>query len=253
MRKRKRTTYQPNEKERLAEARHSAAEPALHAAVAAFKSWLKKSGYPNLESALESSQQQSRPCNKSALEGLQKSQSPLHNESTLDYSQRGLPLSNAFEASASQSPSSMDPAGNERRTVLVPSAAESNPLCNPNCLYSPREHQAGAQAQVLSTSVRKEPDNQNQALDLLALAELQHLLRPKFSFREEKDKELNLFNCLVCNDSSREREATAHESHVLIPSKSSFFIADMTKFRLLLRGMPHLQACSGCLSFYTTI
>ena len=79
---------------------------------------------------------------------------------------------------------------------------------------------------------------QNQSLDLLALAELMHVVRPKFRFKGGFEQPCNLFNTLIKNDSAQEREAMAHESNVLIPAACSFFLADMSNFRLLLKGEP---------------
>ncbi len=80
------------------------------------------------------------------------------------------------------------------------------------------------------------PHDEEQDLNLLALADLQTLVKPKFSFKGDDARPCNLFTCLIRNTASEEREALAHESPVLIPSRSSFFMADISNFRMLLKG-----------------
>ena len=101
------------------------------------------------------------------------------------------------------------------------------------------QHQAEPQENdegTLQTSIEKFCKDHSQDLDLLALLELQSLVKPKFSFHGDAVKACNLFNCLISNTEPDERIAAAHESQVIVPGSCSFFISDMSKFRMLLKG-----------------
>ena len=82
--------------------------------------------------------------------------------------------------------------------------------------------------------------DEDQQLDLLALADLQSLVKPKFRFHGNGERNLNVFKSFISNTASEEREAVAHESRVIVPGSCSFFIADMSKFRILLK-----RKCTG--------
>lgn len=73
------------------------------------------------------------------------------------------------------------------------------------------------------------------SLDLLTLASLKKVLKPKFKFAERANG-VNLFDNLIENRSDTESIAMAHESRVLVPGHSRFMITDLSNFRMLLPG-----------------
>ena len=87
--------------------------------------------------------------------------------------------------------------------------------------------------QQLSTDVaHAEPKD---PWDLLALAHLKAVVKPKFSFHDEEHS-CDLFDRLISNVDTEDRGAWAHERNVQIPAASSFLLADMSKFNLLVPG-----------------
>ena len=71
--------------------------------------------------------------------------------------------------------------------------------------------------------------------DLLALAHLKAVVKPKFSFHDEEHS-CDLFDRLISNVDTEDRGAWAHERNVQVPAASSFLLADMSKFNLLVPG-----------------
>ena len=79
------------------------------------------------------------------------------------------------------------------------------------------------------------PDPADGSLDLLALAKLAHIIKPKFAFRGQH-RAGNLFNRCIRNESAEDRKCTAHETEVVVPGGCRFLMSDLSKFRLLLEG-----------------
>ena len=210
-RKRKRKVYDPNKREQQAELRHSKVAPWLKSAFEGFAAWFQTcEGLTVQETLLQcQSQQLGSQIHSEATEATEATcrndkTEKLHHEGTLgskSFISQGTAFTDAIRS-------------------------ESN---------SQREMQRGDKGS--NGCPHKEMGrDEGQELDLLALADLQSLVKPKFTFHGEAERTFNLFNCHISNTALDEKEADAHESQVIIPGSCSFFMADMSKFRALLKG-----------------
>lgn len=91
-----------------------------------------------------------------------------------------------------------------------------------------------------------EPDGTGEALDLLALSELKHVVKPKYQ-DHSSGAEVDLFETLVKNLDDVERLATVYNARVVIPRQSSFLMSDVTRLQPLLAGEAG-HSCTQCLS-----
>ena len=75
-------------------------------------------------------------------------------------------------------------------------------------------------------------------LDLLALAQLRHAMKPKLGLvHAPDDSPVNLFDQLIENSSDTEQLADACGTPVLLPAHCRFVISDVTRLGPLLAGM----------------
>lgn len=202
--------YQPNEREQAAESRHAQIEPSLRAAFNKFESWLHGFDGLSVEAALELSEGREREHGHAqSVEGRR--------EKTTD--------------------TSLEEPSGFLKDIIVHNT--SHCILTTNVSSDAVQHQAEPQKNgelTLQMSIENCCKDQSPDLDLLALLELQSLVKPKFSFYGDAVKPCNLFNCLISNTEPDERIAAAHESQVIVPGSCSFFISDMSKFRMLLKG-----------------
>ena len=76
-------------------------------------------------------------------------------------------------------------------------------------------------------------------LDLLALAQLKHAMKPKLRLLQaSEDSAANLFDQLIECSSDTEQLADACGTPVLLPARCRFVISDVTRLGPLLAGMP---------------
>ena len=220
-RKRKRQVYEPNEREKAAQERHSAAKPSLKSAFASFQNWLQNTGKVNLHDAIKHSRDglyrgaPSRP-DQADLTGVQTEGCVGHRiaQSIFDTNNRSSSSSHRNEVSGTQRKPNVK--------VIV----------------------SDCDAQT-TTYFSEQP------CDLLALAEMQHIIKPKFRVL---GTQTNLFNCLISNDSENEQEATAHETQILMPGNSRFLMADISRFKILLKGKPSfLQGHLFCVAIFPSV
>lgn len=111
-------------------------------------------------------------------------------------------------------------------------------------------HQAAAAEPPCSTDVFKHSGTGHAALvereaeaavplDLLALAQLKHAMKPKLRLLHAPEgSAVNLFDRLVENSSDTEQLADACGTPVLLPARCRFVISDVTRLGPLLAGMP---------------
>lgn len=198
-RKRKRAAYKPNERENDAEKRHLAVEPDLQAALAGFKIWLENSCCSSLTKALiHLSKKPELACN-----------TPGQADSASLQTHSGK--ANLFLGHARAEETSCAPAKDES-----PGAQGMRQIPDP-------DPGAGLEGNCLEAPL----------LDTLALAELQHIVKPKF---ECMDSQSNLLNCLISNKTDMDQEGIAHDTQVVLPANCCFLIADIARFKILLRG-----------------
>lgn len=103
---------------------------------------------------------------------------------------------------------------------------------------------AAGTEQYLSSSA--EPGGTEEALDLLALSELKHVVKPKYQ-DHSSGAGVDVFGTLIKNLDDRERLATAYNVQVVVPRRSRFLISDMTRLQPLLAGDSG-HCCTCCLS-----
>ena len=183
-RKRRKVSYQPNEREREAEQRHDAVEADLQTAVAAFQRWLGSTGAESLQQAL----------NMEQTNNPRTTETQRITQSTATSSTGSVPF-NAQQA---------------------------------GCLQSV---ETSSKEQLENSS--KERLEDSRCFDLISLAELRTVVKPKFRFHSECQP-VDLFDRLI--ESGTEQTATAFETELLVPCCSAFVVCDMASFRLLVPG-----------------
>lgn len=80
-----------------------------------------------------------------------------------------------------------------------------------------------------------------QGFDLLSLAELKHVVKPRFQFLDGEDPNVSarstrLYDAVIENDKETERLAMAHEAKVLVPRHARFMLSDITRLQPLIQG-----------------
>lgn len=206
--KRRKKAREPNAQEQLAELRHANVEPALKAALSSFQAWLLSTGCSSLEPALMLD-----PFSKASViaRAAERHKQPISAER--------------------ESRSSIPCVRPSSQGLVAP---------QPDALGEDlKKHEDG----IVETGIEPELANvadDSDDLDLLALAKMAGIIKPKFTFEGGPAQASNLFNCCIKNKSADEREGMAHENNVLIPGHSSFLIADISNFKLLLKGVDQL-------------
>lgn len=81
-----------------------------------------------------------------------------------------------------------------------------------------------------------------QGFDLLSLAELKHVVKPRFQYVDGEDPDLSawstrLYDAVIGNDEEIERLAMAHETEVLVPRHARFMLSDITRLQPLMQGV----------------
>ena len=208
--------YSPNEREQQAELRHCRIKPSLDSAFQAFKTWLQGCDGLSIEEALLQLRSKSKELGSQILlKTPEESESALAEDPECDRLLGSKDLHSGHSVSADA-------------IIAISGTKEGLQKCLGGFNGTPKEDAV---------------EDEEQDLDLLALGDLQSLVKPKFSFCGDTERQNNLFNCLIKNTASEEREAIAYESEVIIPGSCSFLMADMSKFRLLLKGKHAVPQC----------
>lgn len=85
-------------------------------------------------------------------------------------------------------------------------------------------------------------DATDECTDWTALAALMHVLKPKISFHytdahgQQQMVHSKLFNAVICNPSSTEVVAAAHDRQLLLPAKSAFCMSDLKAMQPFVAG-----------------
>lgn len=86
-----------------------------------------------------------------------------------------------------------------------------------------------------SESILQTLTQDDQKWDLVKLSHMRSVLKPRFRY-ENDEEDCPLFDTVICNENEFPNQAMAHDRIVQIPGRSSFLMADMSKFSLLLQG-----------------
>ena len=114
-------------------------------------------------------------------------------------------------------------------------------LDSSNAESSKEDHQVVAADQHLSLPAAEteqclaDPGDMGEGLDLLALSDLKHVVKPKY-LDHSSGAGVDLFETLIKNLDDVERLATAYNVQIVIPRWSSFLMSDVTRLQPLLAG-----------------
>ena len=125
----------------------------------------------------------------------------------------------------------------ENNQCIMQSTARSSPE---SLGLASKAQQAGS-LQSKETSSKEQLED-SRCFDLISLAELRTVVKPKFRFHSDRHP-VDLFDRLI--ESSTEQTATAFETELLVPSCCAFMLCDMASFRLLVPGSN--QVCAAFL------
>ena len=119
---------------------------------------------------------------------------------------------------------------NSPRTAKTQCISQSTAMSSPGSVGFEAQ-QAGCLHSVETGT--KEQLEDSRSFDLISLAELRTVVKPKFRFHSDCQP-VDLFDRLI--ESSTEQTATAFETELLVPSRCAFMVCDMASFRLLVPG-----------------